>query len=88
MGSKKKAAEKGQDLILDYLKKRMKSEKVRQYNLAKTLGLSEPTLIRYFKKETSMPLGVFLEICGVLNIRPYLIPKESDTTEMHQMFFN
>jgi len=45
-------------------------------------------LIRYFKQETQMPLGVYLEICGALELRPYLIPSESDNTEMQRMFFN
>jgi transcriptional regulator with XRE-family HTH domain len=88
MENHKKASEVGQDMILTYFKNRMKEKKVTQNKLAEILEVSVTTLIRYFKKETPMPLGVYLEICGILEIRPYLIPKESDNTEMHRMFFN
>jgi transcriptional regulator with XRE-family HTH domain len=84
----KEASKVGQKMILTYLKNRMKEQKVTQNKLAEILQVSVTTLIRYFKMDTPMPLGVYLEICGALNLRPYLIPKESDTTEMHRMFFN
>lgn len=88
MENYKQASEVGQDMILTYFKNRMKEKKITQNKLAEILQVSVTTLIRYFKKETPMPLGVYLEICGTLEIRPYLIPKESDNTEMHRMFFN
>lgn len=88
MENYKEASGFGQDLILSYLKKRMKENKITQNRLAEILQISVTTLIRYFKKETSMPLGIYLEICGALELRPYLIPKENDTTEMHRIFFN
>ena len=84
----KHASEVGQDLILTYLKNRMKEKKMTQQDLCVVLEISATTLWRFFKKETPMPLGVYLEICGALELRPYLIPKESDTTEMKRMFFN
>lgn len=88
MENYKNASEVGQDLILAYLKKRMKEKKVSQDKLAEILQTSVTTLWRYFKKETPMPLGVYLEICGALELRPYLIPSENDNTEMQRMFFN
>jgi transcriptional regulator with XRE-family HTH domain len=88
MENYKLASEMGHNLIMAYLKKRMKEKKVTQNKLAEILNVSVTTLIRYFKKETQMPLGVYLEICGALELRPYLIPKESDNTEMQRMFFN
>lgn len=88
MQNYKQASEVGQDLILTYFKKRMKEKKLTQNKLAEILKVSVTTLIRYFKKETPMPLGVYLEICGALQLRPYLIPTESDNTEMQRMFFN
>lgn len=66
----------------------MKEKKITQNKLAEILEISVTTLIRYFKKETPMPLGVYLEVCGALELRPYLIPTESDNTEMQRMFFN
>tara|TARA_R110002126_G_scaffold251055_3_gene394059 strand:+ start:4771 stop:5037 length:267 start_codon:yes stop_codon:yes gene_type:complete len=88
MENYKEASKVGQDLILTYLKKRMKEKKVTQKRLAEILELDVTTLWRYFKKEMQMPLGVYLEICGALDLRPYLIPTENDSTEMQRMFFN
>lgn len=88
MGNYKQASEVGQELILSYLKARMKEKKVTQNKLSELLDVSVTTLVRYFKKQTPMPLGVYLEICGVLELRPYLIPSENDNTEMQRMFFN
>ena len=78
----------GQDLILTYFSDRMKSKKISKEQLAQTVDISVTTLWRYFKKKSPMPLGVYLEICGALDVRPYLIPAESDNTEMKQMFLN
>lgn len=88
MNHYKKSAEVGQDLILGYLKNRMKQKKITQNKLADILGIGVTTLYRYFKKETPMPLTVYLEICGALELRPYLIPSENDNTEMRRLFFN
>ena len=88
MENYKQASEMGQDLILTYLRNRMKEKKVTQNKLAEILQVSVTTLIRYFKQETQMPLGVYLEICGALELRPYLTPSESDNTEMQRMVFN
>ena len=78
----------GQDLILTYFSDRMKSKKISKEQLAQTLEISVTTLWRYFKKKSPMPLGIYLEICGALDVRPYLIPRENDNTEMKQMFLN
>ena len=88
MENYKQASKVGQELIMSYLKKRMKEKKVTIRKLVLILEVSEPTLIGYFKLKTPMPLGVYLEICGALELRPYLIPSESDNTEMKRMFFN
>ena len=86
MGVYKKSSEIGQDLILTYLKDRMKEKKLTQNKLAEILQIGVTTLYRYFKKDTPMPLGVYLEICGALDLRPYLIPSERDNTVMQKMF--
>ena len=88
MKNYKQASKVGQQLIMSYLKKRMKEKKVTIRKLVVILEVSEPTLIGYFKIKTPMPLGVYLEICGALDLRPYLIPSESDNTEMIRMFFS
>jgi transcriptional regulator with XRE-family HTH domain len=77
MENYKQASEVGQDMILTYFKNRMKEKKVTQNKLAEILEVSVTTLIRYFKKETQMPLSVYLEICEVLNLTPYLTADEN-----------
>jgi len=77
MENYKQASEVGQDMILTYFKNRMKEKKVTQNKLAEILEVSVTTLIRYFKKETQMPLNVYLEICEVLNLTPYLTAYEN-----------
>ena len=88
MENYKQASEEGQDLIFTYFSERMKYKKINKEQLAEILGISVTTLWRYFTKKSPMPLGVYLEICGALDVRPYLIPTESDNTEMKRMFFN
>ena len=88
MDNYKEASKVGQEMILTYLKNRMKEKKVSQEKLAEILDVGVTTLWRIFKGKTQMPLGMYLEICGVLELRPYLIPAESDNTQMHRMFFN
>ena len=87
MENYKQASKVGQGLIMSYLKKRMKEKKVTIRKLVVILEVSEPTLIGYFKLKTPMPLGVYLELCGALELRPYIIPSEYDTTEMKRVFF-
>ena len=88
MKNYKQASQIGQDLILTYFSDRMKEKKISKEKLAELLEISVTTLWRYFKKKSPMPLGVYLEICGALDVRPNLIPAESDNTEMKRMFFN
>lgn len=84
----KQSSGMAQDMILSYFKTRMKEKKVTQNALAEILGISVTTLIRYFKRETVMPLDVYLQICGALELRPYIIPAEMDENRMQRIFFN
>ena len=88
MKNYKTTSKVGQEMILIYFKKRMKKQKVTQEQLALILGVSVTTLWRYFNMRVAMPLGVYLEICGVLKLQPYLISTENDTNEIHRVFFN
>jgi len=88
MGKYTEASKAGQQLIFKFIKERMKEKGVTQNELAEIVGVGVTTLIRYFKQETPMPLGIYLEICGALELRPYLIPAEADTNEMMRMYFN
>jgi len=80
MENYKQASKMGQDLILTHLKNRMKEKKMTQNKLAEILQVSVTTLIRYFKKETQMPLGVYLEICGALELTPLFMKPTSIET--------
>ena len=82
------ASDAALDIIFDFFKERSKELKIPQYELAKIIGVDESTLIRYYKKESKMPLYIYLRLCGALKLRPYLIPTEMDKTEMERMFFN
>jgi len=88
MENYKQSAKVGQEMILTYLKNRMKEQKVTQQEVADTLEVGRTTVVRWFKMATPMPLGSYLEICGLLKLRPYLIPAEDDNTEMQRVFFN
>jgi transcriptional regulator with XRE-family HTH domain len=88
MENYKELSKVGQEMILTYLKNRMKEHKITQEEVADTLEVGRTTVIRWFKMETPMPLGSYLEICGLLKLRPYLIPAKDDNTEMKRVFFN
>lgn len=88
MENYKQASEEGQDLIMTYFSDRMKYKKINKEQLAEILGISVITLWRYFTKKSPMPLAVYLEICEALDVRPYLIPLESDKKELKRLFFN
>lgn len=83
-----KSADIGMDIMFSFIKKRMKDCKIPQYKLAQKIGISEATLIRNFSKDTEMSLRTYLKICGVLELNPYLIPKEIDKTKFIKMNFN
>lgn len=88
MANYKMASKEAQKIILSFFKQRMKEKGITQNELSKTLEVSVTTLIRYFKMETPMPLDVYLQICGALELRPYLIPSENDNNDMMRLHFN
>jgi transcriptional regulator with XRE-family HTH domain len=88
MGKYEAAANEGQKMIFKFIKERMKEKKITQNQLAEIVEIGVTTMIRYFKLETPMPLGIYLEICEALELRPYLIPAENDNNEMMRMYFN
>lgn len=66
----------------------MKELGISQLKLSELIEVNESTLIRNFKKETEMSLATYFKICGVLKLRPYLVPAELDDTEMNRVNFN
>jgi len=83
-----KSSEYAKDLIFQFIKERMQDKGINQRDLARLIDVNESTLIRNYKSETQMLLSTYLKICGALELRPYLIPKEMDENEMKQIFFN
>lgn len=88
MKNYKHASTEGQKIVLSFFKKRMKEKGITQKELSEILKVGVTTLIRYLKIETPMPFGIYLEICGALELRPYLVPKELDDTQMNYVDFN
>ena len=78
----------GKQLIFDFIKERMKDEKITQLRLSELIEINESTLIRNLKGETEMLLTTYLKICGALELRPYIIPSEIDENEFKRLFFN
>ncbi|NQX80398.1 MAG: helix-turn-helix transcriptional regulator [Flavobacteriaceae bacterium] len=87
MKNYKQSSKKDHEIILKFLKDRMKDQKITQKKLAEITGVSVGSLIRYFSSETQMPLGLYLEILGVLELRPYLVPKEMDKIGMKSVHY-
>ena len=83
-----KSANIATDLILKHFKERMQEKGITQYRLSKLTGIPEGTLSRNFRKENEMTLFTYLKICGALELRPYLIPAEIDTSKLEFLHFN
>lgn len=81
------SANYGYDLQIKYIRGRMKEKKVTLKKLSETIGLNASTLNRNFKDRTMSHI-TFLKICGVLEINPYLIPKEANNDYMNRINFN
>ncbi|MBO2546109.1 helix-turn-helix transcriptional regulator [Salegentibacter sp. BDJ18] len=88
MGNYDNSVNVGKQLIFKFLKDRMKEKKISQFQLSEMISVNESTLVRNFKGDTEMLLSTYLKICGALELRPYLIPKEADDTKMNTMDFN
>lgn len=59
-----------QSAIIDQLNAEMTVAKISMKALAATLGKPYDSTRNYLVKERAMPLGIFLEIAGVLDISP------------------
>ena len=66
----------------------MKGKNISQKDLAESLQISKSTIERYLSEKTDIPMIIYLQILGALEIRPYLIPVEIDQTEMFKIDFN
>lgn len=82
------ASHEAEKMIRKYIEDRMAEKGITRYRLQKMTDLNRTTIARWLDGETSITMGNFLKILGVLEIRPYLIPAEMDKNEMVRMFFN
>jgi transcriptional regulator with XRE-family HTH domain len=82
------SANMASDLIFQFIKARMKEKKITQEELSDRIGIDKSTLIRNFQKKTEMSLSTYLKICGALELRPYLVPAEIDTSKFEFLHFN
>lgn len=83
-----KSSEVAQQMILQFIKSRMKDLNISQAELARLTDLQKSTIGRYLNGTVDMTLRNYLKICGALNLRPYLVPSEFDKNEMMRTFFN
>ena len=88
MGAYENAANTSVSITLKYLKDRMDELGINQSQLSNIIGVSKSTVKRWFDKDRDMSLTNYYKMCGALELRPYLIPKEDDDNEMEFIHFN
>lgn len=76
------------EIIFEYIKKRMVEKKINQNELAKIIGVNKSTLVRNFKGHKEMLLITYLKICSVLDLIPYLEPKELKEDKCNSINFD
>ena len=84
MGDYIKSSIERQKTIFAFLKKRMKEKGIKQKDLVSLIGVSEPTLVRYFRLGNKMPLEVYLDILDVLGLQSCL---SNIGDEMQSVFY-
>lgn len=82
------AAIEGENATRKFILERMNEKKVTQYRLSQLTGLSESTISRWLKGESNISFNSLIKICGALEIRPYFIRTEDDTTTIIRQEFN
>lgn len=56
--------------------------------LSKKSGVPVTTLSDYWTGKSDMSLINYYRICGALELRPYLVPKDLDTNHFNHIDFN
>jgi len=84
----KQAAEMAKDMIFQFCIERMEDKNITYKELSGILQISTDDLKQYLNNKKEMPFGLFLQMLGALELRPYLIPAEEDNNTMQRMFFN
>lgn len=84
MGGFDLSAKSGQEITFSYMQEIMKDKKITFIKLSELTGISRTTLYQNFNFKTKMLLENYFKICGALELNPYLVPKDMDTTPMHR----
>ena len=82
-------AQRGIKLIMSkVIIPRMDEREITRYRMSKELGVHQSTIKRWLECTIDISLKDFLRICGLLEINPYLLPKENDDNPKTYEHFN
>jgi len=82
------AAKESQKITIKYWQECLDEDGHTRYWLAKKSGVSQSMLSDYWSGKVDMSLINYYRICGALELRPYLIPKELDDNDITNVSFN
>jgi transcriptional regulator with XRE-family HTH domain len=82
------AAKESQKITIKYWQDCLNEAGHSRYWLANKSGLSQSLLSDYWTGKVDMSLINYYRICGALELRPYLIPKELDKNNIRNVDFN
>jgi transcriptional regulator with XRE-family HTH domain len=82
------AAKESQKITINYWQECLDEDGHTRYWLANKSGVSQSMLSDYWSGKVDMSLINYYRICGALELRPYLIPKELDDNDITNVGFN
>lgn len=83
----KKSAEVAEKMQIQFVQNRMDELKITLNKLASITEIDQSELKDWFNNK-GIAHQKFLQICGALELRPYLIPAELDDNEIINQHFN
>lgn len=72
------AAKESQKITINYWQQCLEDSERSRYWLSKKSGVSQSLLSDYWSGKVDLSLINYYRICGALELRPYLIPKDLD----------
>lgn len=82
------SANEAENMARKFIIDQIKYHDLSVYKISKITDMSESTIHRWLKGESSISLNNFLKLVGSLQLRPYLIPAEMNKNKIVKMFFN
>jgi hypothetical protein len=82
------AAKESQKITINYWQSILEDDNKSIGWLAKKSGISRSVLYDYWAGKVDMSLINYYRICGALELRPYLVPKDNDDNTIINMGFN